>query len=99
MPESLSRENSFVGLRILCYNYSMSPKIEHVMKQALELPSQVRAFIAEKLLESLDFEEPFDLSSEWKDEITRRCRQIDEGEVQLTPADRVFTEAAKRLQT
>ncbi len=85
--------------RILCYNYSMSSKTEHVMKQALELPSQVRAFIAEKLLESLDFEEPFDLSGEWKDEIGKRCRQIDEGRVQLTPADRVLAEAAKRLQT
>ena len=69
------------------------------MKQAIEFPSQVRAFIAEKLLESLDFEEPFDLSSEWKDEVSRRCRQIDEGQVQLTPGDRVFTEAVKRLQT
>jgi putative addiction module component (TIGR02574 family) len=68
------------------------------MKQALELPSQVRAFIAEKLLESLDFEEPFEISSEWKDEIGRRCRQIDEGQVQLTAGDRVFKEAIKRLQ-
>lgn len=76
----------------------MSPETEHVMKQALELPSQMRAFIAEKLLESLDFEEPFDLSSEWKEEISRRCRQIDEGQVQLTPGDKVFAEAAKRLQ-
>ncbi len=76
----------------------MSPEAEHVMKQALELPSQARAFIAEKLLESLDYEEPFDLSSEWKEEIERRCRQIDQGQVQLTASDKVFTEAAKRLQ-
>ena len=76
----------------------MSPKIEHVMKQALELPSQVRAFIAEKLLESLDFEEPFEVSKEWQDEISRRCRQMDEGEVQLIPGDKVFKEAIERLQ-
>ena len=76
----------------------MSPEIENVMKQALDLPSQDRAFIAEKLLESLDFEEPFDISSEWKDEIERRCRQIDEGQAQLTAGDRVFKEAIKRLQ-
>jgi len=76
----------------------MNPKIEHVMKQALELPSQVRAFIAEKLLESLDFEEPFEVSNEWRDEINRRCRQIDEGEVQLIPGDKVLKEAIKRLQ-
>jgi putative addiction module component (TIGR02574 family) len=76
----------------------MSPEIEHVMKQALELPSQVRAFLAEKLLESLDFEEPFELSNEWREEIDRRCRQIDESRVQLTPGDKVFEEAVKRLQ-
>lgn len=58
----------------------------------------MRAFIAEKLLESLDYEEPFDLSSEWKDEISKRCRQIDGGQVQLISGDKVFTEAAKRLQ-
>ena len=75
----------------------MSPEIEHVVKKALELPSQVRAFLAEKLLESLDFEEPFELSGEWKEEISKRCRQIDEGEVQLIPGDKVFTSAAKRL--
>jgi putative addiction module component (TIGR02574 family) len=91
-------ENSFVDIGILCYNYGMSPEIEHVMKQALELPSQARALIAEKLLESLDFEEPFDLNSEWRDEIERRCREIDEGDVQLTAGDKVFTEALKRLQ-
>lgn len=76
----------------------MSSKTEHLMKQTLELPSQVRAFLAEKLLESLDFEEPFDLSSEWREEIDRRCRQIDEGRVQLTAGDEVFKEAVQRLQ-
>jgi len=76
----------------------MNAEIEYVVKQALELPSQMRAFIAEKLLESLDFEEPFDISSEWKDEISKRSRQIDEGQVQLISGDKVFTKAAKRLQ-
>jgi putative addiction module component (TIGR02574 family) len=76
----------------------VSLEIEHVMKQALELPSQDRAFIAGKLLESLDFEEPFEVSSEWKDEIERRYRQIDEGQAKLAAGDRVFKEAIKRLQ-
>jgi len=94
----LHGENSFIGFRVLCYNYGMNPEIEYVIKQALELPSQMRALIAEKLLESLDYEEPFDLSAEWKEEISKRCRQIDEGQVQLISGDRVFTEVPKRLQ-
>jgi hypothetical protein len=38
-----------------------------------------------------------ELSREWKEEISRRCRQIDEDEVQLIPGDSVFTEAAKLI--
>ena len=76
----------------------MSPKVKNVVKQALELPSQSRAFIAEKLLESLDYEEPFEISRDWKKEINRRCRQIDQENMQLIEGDKVFKEAVKRLQ-
>ena len=76
----------------------MSPKVKNVVKQALELPSQSRAFIAEKLLESLDYEESFEISRDWKKEITRRCRQIDQENMQLIEGDKVFKEAVKRLQ-
>lgn len=44
----------------------MSPETEIVIKQALQLPREARALVAEKLLESLDFEEPFELSREWR---------------------------------
>ena len=77
----------------------MSPKIENVVKQALELPSQVRAFIAERLLESLDFEEPFEVSREWKNEVNKRCRQIDQGNVQLIAGDKVFKQAIRNTIT
>jgi putative addiction module component (TIGR02574 family) len=68
------------------------------MKKALELPREARGLIAEKLLESLDFEEPFELSNEWRDEIDRRCRQIEDGTVKLIPGDKVLKEATKRLR-
>jgi putative addiction module component (TIGR02574 family) len=76
----------------------MSPETENVMKKALQLPREARALIAEKLLESLDFEEPFEVSSEWKEEIARRCREIDEGTVELIPGEDVLKEAAKELR-
>jgi putative addiction module component (TIGR02574 family) len=75
----------------------MSPETENVIKQALQLPREARALIAEKLLESLDFEEPFEVSSEWKEEIARRCREIDEGTVELIPGEDVLKEAAEEL--
>ncbi len=68
------------------------------MKKALELPREARALIAEKLLESLDFEEPFETSREWHEEIARRCREIDEGAVDLVPGDNVLKEASEGLQ-
>ena len=76
----------------------MSPKVENIVKQTLELPSQVRAFIAERLLESLDFEEPFEVGREWKNEITKRCRQIDQRNVELIAGDKIFKQAIKRMQ-
>ena len=76
----------------------MSPKTESIMKEALELPREARALIAERLLESLDFEEPFKLSEAWRLEIARRCRQIEAGTVELVPAETVLKEAAKGLQ-
>jgi putative addiction module component (TIGR02574 family) len=69
-----------------------------VVKDALELPKEERAFVAEKLSESLDFEEPFPLSPEWKAEIFRRCQELDEGRIELIPGDDVIREAGKSLE-
>lgn len=76
----------------------MSPNAENIIHIALQLPSDIRALIAEKLLESLDYEEPFELSQEWKAEIERRCQDIDNGTVQLIPGDQVVKDAIARLE-
>lgn len=76
----------------------MSPKAETIMTEALQLPREARALIAEKLLESLDIDEPFEVDEDWKKEIARRCREIDEGVVDLIPGEQVFKEAAERLR-
>lgn len=76
----------------------MSPETKDVMNEALRLPREARALLAEKLLESLDFEEPFEISSEWKEEIARRCREIDDGTAELIPGEEVLKEAARELQ-
>ncbi len=76
----------------------MSPSTEELISNALQLPPDIRALIAEKLLESLDYEEPFDLSQEWKAEIEQRCKDIDSGAVELIPGDQVLKEATIRLK-
>ena len=47
-------------------------------------------------LESLDFEEDFEISQAWQDEIQRRCEQIDRGEVELIDSDTVMAELRKK---
>jgi hypothetical protein len=76
----------------------MSPEAENVIKEALQLPREARALLAEKLLESLDFEEPFAVSGAWQEDIARRCRAIDEGTVELIPGEKVLKEAAEGLE-
>lgn len=75
----------------------MSPRTEGIIDEALQLPREARALLAEKLLESLDFDEPFEVSSEWREEIARRCREIDEHVVTLIPGEEVLKEAAQGL--
>ncbi|MBM4025890.1 MAG: addiction module protein [Planctomycetes bacterium] len=69
-----------------------------MVREALKLSREDRAFLAEKLLASLDFEEPFDLSDEWKQEIARRRREVEAGAVELIPGETVLKEAAARLR-
>jgi len=67
-----------------------------IIEQVLHLPRESRAFLAEKLLESLDHEE-FEVSPEWMEEIRRRCRQIDDGTVDLVPADEVLEQIDRQI--
>lgn len=48
-----------------------------ILVQALKLAPAARTYIAEILIESLDYEEDFLVSDEWRQEILRRCREID----------------------
>ena len=48
--------------------------IETITEQALKLEPTLRAFVAEILLESLDYEEDFVVSEAWLQEIQKRCK-------------------------
>jgi hypothetical protein len=63
----------------------------------MDLPAPWRAFPAAKLIESLDTDGARELSDEWKQEIRRRCREIDEGTVHLVEAEEGFARAYARL--
>ncbi|SJM95366.1 addiction module protein [Crenothrix polyspora] len=52
-------------------------KIEVITEQALKLEPRLRAYVAEILLESLDYEENFIISEAWRQDIQKRCHNID----------------------
>lgn len=74
----------------------MSPNAKKILEEAMQLEPGTRALIAETLLESLDFEEDFEISQTWQNEIQRRCEQIDRGEVELIDSDTVMAELRKK---
>ena len=75
----------------------MSITAEKLVDEALNLPRQTRAFVAEKLIESLDETPSSELSTAWKKEIKKRCQEIDQGLVELRSAEDVFTKAYAAL--
>ncbi|MBN1867860.1 addiction module protein [Candidatus Sumerlaeota bacterium] len=75
----------------------MSTTADKIVTEALSLPPEARAFVAEKLLESLDAPSAEDLSPAWREEVRKRCREIDEGRVELRDAADVFANAYGRL--
>ncbi len=68
----------------------MSVEVDEITERVLQLSTPARAHLAEVLLESLDYEEDFEISAEGLAEIRRRCDEIDRGEVKLLPGDEVL---------
>lgn len=75
----------------------MKTDTKKLIDDILNLPLQIRALLAEKILESLDIEDDFTISKEWKNEIERRCNEIDEGRAKLTNAEEVFAKAFRKV--
>ena len=75
----------------------MRTTAEKVVTEAMGLPPALRAFVAEKLIESLDAPDSPPLSAKWKKEVRRRCAELDRGAVKLRGADAVFARARASL--
>jgi len=75
----------------------MNATAEKIVSEAMGLPSPVRAFVAKQLIDSLDANDSEELSPEWKKKIEKRCKEIDDGFVDLIPGDEVFRKAYARL--
>ncbi|MDZ7621588.1 MAG: addiction module protein [Candidatus Competibacteraceae bacterium] len=70
--------------------------IENIVEDMLKLPLATRAYLAEMLLQSLDYEEDFSISEEWMNEIHRRCHEINEEQIQLVNAEDALAQLQKK---
>ena len=68
---------------------------DQIEQELLKLPAAERARIAERLIASLD--EDAELERAWLEEVRRRDREIDSGEVDALPLEDAIESARSRL--
>jgi putative addiction module component (TIGR02574 family) len=67
-----------------------------IIEEALSLPVEERAMIAESLLRSLNMPST-DMDEKWTAVAKRRLQELRSGKVKGVPGDEVFAKALKRL--
>ncbi len=76
----------------------MKRNTRDIINEALALEPTTRAYLAEVLLESLDYEEDFVISDAWREEINKRCAVVDSGQGGLLDGDNVLQEIRSSMK-
>jgi hypothetical protein len=71
---------------------------ETIWREALSLPVETRAKLAEELLSSLDDLSEAQVEQLWFQEAARRAEEIDRGQARRIPADEVRRQAQALLK-
>lgn len=75
----------------------MSLTLEQITTEAMHLPGSSRADLAERLVESLDFEEDSEIKRAWAAEAVRRRDEVRSGKIKTIPGDEVLAEIREML--
>ncbi len=65
--------------------------------EVLALPEQDRAFLARKLIASLDDTADSDAETQWQEVIDRRSGEVEEGQVICRPVEQVVQDIRNKL--
>ncbi|NGP90236.1 addiction module protein [Fodinibius halophilus] len=76
----------------------MVTNYKRIEDSALKLEEKDRAELAKRLLKSLEDKVDEDIEQAWIEEINRRKKEIESGEVDTIPAEKVLAEARKILK-
>ncbi len=71
--------------------------VEQISEQALALPSEARALLADRLVESLDPAEDVRIRELWRDEFLRRRDEVRSGRVKTIPGDEVLARVRRAV--
>lgn len=75
----------------------MHMTVEQIADEALALPSEARALLADRLVESLDPAEDGYVRQLWMREAKRRVDEVRSGEVRTVPAEAAFAEVRQAI--
>ena len=71
----------------------MTPELERMAKQLLQLPVESRAELAARLIASLEQSSDENVEALWLDQAKRRLEEVESGQVSPKPAEEVFRNA------
>ena len=75
----------------------MGLSVEQIAEEALSLPSEARALLADRLVESLDPAEGGYIKQLWEAEARRRMEEVRSGRVQPVPGDEALARVRRAL--
>jgi putative addiction module component (TIGR02574 family) len=81
----------------LSYLFGVGMTVEQIAEEALALPSESRALLADKLVESLDTAALSRTDQAWLAEAKRRREDVRSGRVQTIPGDEAFAKVRRTL--
>jgi putative addiction module component (TIGR02574 family) len=73
----------------------MGLPLEKLEAQVMELSEKERAYLAQRLLVSLDDmgeDDPAEVEQAWSDELRRRIDEVENGTVEMIPAEEMMAE-------
>jgi putative addiction module component (TIGR02574 family) len=73
----------------------MSLTFDQITEEAMKLPADSKALLADKLVESLEFEDPDEIQRLWSAEAIRRRDEVRSGQVQPIPGEEVLEEVRR----
>jgi putative addiction module component (TIGR02574 family) len=76
----------------------MSRNPQELLKEAMELPPEARAALADSLLNSLDTETDLNIEQAWQEEIQKRMASIEDGTAEMISWEDVQAQLLRRLQ-